>query len=353
MGRNTCRLWKKKINYDIIIFRMRLIKQEKISLYIDNDEKYHFIVGEMLRKENLKFASNCESALKVIKENSGKLGTIMFCIDDMDHFYFVNELFNLKNSYEHLIILSKYLDAFQMYELITAYGAEDYITKPFTKQAIFTSYHSVKKMVNKRLKRLINDLLFFNESIRFYNNKFKLDHPMSQLGLGQFGDQINHLTKIKNKLDQFIEFPKSRHPNILFVEDEKSIIHIYQNFVKEKPFRAFYSETLKKESKEIIKREKIDIIILDLGLGDGHGIELLYDVYDKDCTSFELPDVVVISSGYEKETVVDVINAGAKVFINKPMTYKKFISVIYQLTFLRYMRQELKLTRNNESALSK
>ena len=78
---------------------------------------------------------------------------------------------------------------------------------------------------------------------------------------------------------------------------------------------------------------------------DGHGVNLLKEIYDQDCTNAELPDVIVISSYYEKDTVVDVINAGAKIFINKPMTYKKFISIIYQLTFLRYMRKELNVKK--------
>ena len=91
--------------------------------------------------------------------------------------------------------------------------------------------------------------------------------------------------------------------------------------------------------------ETIQIIILDLGLPDGHGVNLLKEIYEHDCTDPELPDVIVISSYFEKDTVIDVINAGAKTFINKPMTYKKFISVIYQLTFLRYMRRELDIKK--------
>ena len=69
----------------------------------------------------------------------------------------------------------------------------------------------------------------------------------------------------------------------------------------------------------------------------------LTEIYKDDPLNTSSPDVIVISSFYEKKTVLDVISEGAKLFINKPMTYKKFISSIYQLTFLRFMRKELKV----------
>ena len=50
-----------------------------------------------------------------------------------------------------------------------------------------------------------------------------------------------------------------------FIDDEKNIIDVYQNFVEDKPFNSFFSQSLS-ESRVVLARESIDIIILDLGL---------------------------------------------------------------------------------------
>ena len=193
-------------------------------------------------------------------------------------------------------------------------------------------------------QRLHHDLNFFNDNIRYFNDRFNLEPPIELIRLEPLDQQIQNLLQIKKQLEKFFQFQKSSRPNILFIDDEKTIIDVYQNFVEDKPFNSFFSQNLA-ESRKVLMDQCIDIIILDLGLTDGHGVNLLKEIYDQDCTSTELPDVIVISSYYEKDTVVNVINAGAKIFINKPMTYKKFISIIYQLTFLRYMRKELNVKK--------
>ena len=137
---------------------------------------------------------------------------------------------------------------------------------------------------------------------------------------------------------------QNQNDQIFYLLTTKNIIDVYQQFVSDKPFNPFISGSLK-ESRDVLKEKQIDLIILDLGLPDGHGLNLLTEIYKEDPLNTSLPDVIVISSFYEKKTVLDVISAGAKLFINKPMTYKKFISSIYQLTFLRYMRRKLNIKK--------
>ena len=196
--------------------------------------------------------------------------------------------------------------------------------------------------INVYKARLMQDIHFLNEAISLLSDKFEIQFPT--IGFEPLDVHIEKLLYVRKKLEVKSPFSKIQRPNILFIDDEKNIIDVYQQFVKDKPFNPFFSGNLK-ESRQILAEKDIELIILDLGLPDGHGISLLKEIYSNDPLDTASPDVIVISSYYEKTTVIEVINAGAKVFINKPMTYNKFISVINQLTFLRFMRKELALKK--------
>ena len=45
----------------------------------------------------------------------------------------MNEIFNQTNDINSLILISNSLDSIQMYELVSMYGAMDYLTKPYSK----------------------------------------------------------------------------------------------------------------------------------------------------------------------------------------------------------------------------
>ncbi|MEK9726925.1 MAG: response regulator [Candidatus Margulisiibacteriota bacterium] len=315
------------------------IKKNKL-LYIDFEEKYQFIIGEIFKSEaEVIYASSFADVKQLYAGNSDPIATIFLCVDQIEHSKIINEIFKQTGDIPSLILISNTLDSIQMYDLVAMYGAKDYLTKPYSKNSVLKIYQQLldegKSVFNQRL---INDTRLFNRAISTYNTDHNLGLPL--LNLEPLDHQIDKLSKIQQKLKEVQDVPKSKRPDILFIDDEKNIIDVYQQFVSDKPFNPFFSGSLK-ESRQVLQDKKIDLIILDLGLPDGHGINLLKEIYAQNPLDTNVPDVIVISSYYEKTTVIDVIGAGAKVFINKPMTYKKFISVIYQLTFLRYMRKEL------------
>ena len=325
------------------IFKSKPEKLKKKLLYIDYEEQYRFIIGEIFKdKADVTFASSLEHLESLFADNYiNSIDIVFLCVDQIDHSKIVNLIYAKTKSLPPLILISNTLDAIQMYDLVSVYGALDYIGKPFSRNIISQLFDDVinsDQSVYK--KRMLNDLNQFNQIIDDFNVRFKLNLPC--LKLEPLDRQIEKLSQIQNELKAHIDFPKSKRPNILFIDDEKNIIDVYQQFVSDKPFNPFFSGSLK-ESREVLKEKQIDLIILDLGLPDGHGINLLTEIYKDNPLNTSSPDVIVISSFYEKKTVLDVISEGAKLFINKPMTYKKFISSIYQLTFLRFMRKELKV----------
>jgi DNA-binding NtrC family response regulator len=328
------------------LFKTKQENNKKKLLYIDFEEEYRFIIGEIFKqKADITFASSLEHLESLFSDNYiNSIDIAFLCVDQIDHSKIINLIHTKTKSLPPIILISNTLDAIQMYDLVSVYGAIDYIGKPFSKNVISQLYDDAL-VANDSVykKRLLNDLDQFNQIIDDFNITFKLNLPC--LKLEPLDRQIEKLSLIQKELKANIDFPKSKRPNILFIDDEKNIIDVYQQFVSDKPFNPFFSGSLK-ESRDVLKEKQIDLIILDLGLPDGHGINLLTEIYKDDPLNTSSPDVIVISSFYEKKTVLDVISAGAKLFINKPMTYKKFISSIYQLTFLRFMRKELKMKVN-------
>ena len=168
------------------------------------------------------------------------------------------------------------------------------------------------------------------------------------MGYDTLSNQVKKLKGITTTVNNIESFPKSKRLNILFIDDEKNIIDIYKQFMEDKPFNTFYSYNLA-ESRKTLSKKEIDIIILDLGLPDGHGVNLLQELYKDNPTAIEKPDVIIVSSYFEKDTVVNVIRSGAKVYINKPMSYQQLMTVIYEITFLRYCRENFKIEHLTKS----
>jgi DNA-binding NtrC family response regulator len=319
-------------------------EKKKKLLYIDHEEKYRFVIGEIFKdKADVLFASSYNDVQQMYSEEAPDFSIIFMCVDQIEHSKIINDIFSITKDVPPLVLISNTLDAIQMYELVSIYGAKDFITKPYSSNGITNLFDQIIQDGRSVYKqRLIHDLNKFNKNIDQFNQQFNLELP--PLKMEPLDQQIEYLSSIQQKLKEFKSFPKSKRPNILFIDDEKNIIDVYQQFVSDKPFTPFFSGSLK-ESRLVLKEKNIDLIILDLGLPDGHGINLLKEIYADDPLDNNVPDVIVISSYFEKATVIDVIAAGAKIFINKPMTYKKFISSIYQLTFLRFMRQELNISK--------
>lgn len=108
---------------------------------------------------------------------------------------------------------------------------------------------------------------------------------------------------------------------ILIVEDEFVNREILR-MILEQDYETAVAEN-RAEAMAFIRdnRETLSLILLDLNLPDGHGLELLHELKEDELTS-RLPVIVLTS---DKEAEVESLNSGASDFISKPYPMNEII----------------------------
>jgi CheY-like chemotaxis protein len=113
--------------------------------------------------------------------------------------------------------------------------------------------------------------------------------------------------------------------NILIIEDDENFIHILRSYLKATNCKIFVSDGNK--VLETIKKNKINLVLLDLGLGDIDGYKVL-----KDVKSHNKNIVVIVQSAYAvSEFRKKAYDLGADDFLSKPITKNQMLNSISKL----------------------
>lgn len=120
--------------------------------------------------------------------------------------------------------------------------------------------------------------------------------------------------------------------NILLVEDDKSLNRGIKFKLTREGFNVFSAESLK-EAREIFKKEKLGLIILDINLPDGCGFDFCNEVR-------AISDVLILflTACDQEVDIVTGLDMGADDYITKPFSLMVLISRINAL-----LRRNLKV----------
>lgn len=100
--------------------------------------------------------------------------------------------------------------------------------------------------------------------------------------------------------------------SILLVEDNEDIMRFNASMLKMKGYQIFKAECLEK-AREIIEFQDIDLIVLDIMLPDGNGIDFCKEIKK----THDIP-VIFVSALGESEDIIAGIRAGGDDYIPKP-----------------------------------
>lgn len=100
--------------------------------------------------------------------------------------------------------------------------------------------------------------------------------------------------------------------NVLIVEDEQAIRRFLRTALEAEGLRVYDADTLQRGLLEAATR-KPDLVILDLGLPDGDGIDFILDLRQWS----QIP-VIVLSARTEEYDKIAALDAGADDYLSKP-----------------------------------
>lgn len=100
--------------------------------------------------------------------------------------------------------------------------------------------------------------------------------------------------------------------NVLIVEDEQAIRRFLRTALEADGLRVYDADTLQRGLLEAATR-KPDLVILDLGLPDGDGIDFI-----RDLRQWSQVPVIVLSARAEEHDKIAALDAGADDYLSKP-----------------------------------
>jgi len=115
------------------------------------------------------------------------------------------------------------------------------------------------------------------------------------------------------------------HPTVLLVDDDLTITHRYKRFMENEPINLVHVDTGEAALRHL-QQATPAAILLELGLPDMNGMEILKSVYEqkRNCA------VVVITMVNTVKVVVEAMRYGISNFLEKPVQADQFIATLRQ-----------------------
>ena len=110
-------------------------------------------------------------------------------------------------------------------------------------------------------------------------------------------------------------------PQALILDDDPDFLSSLVELVKREGFEVTTASTIA-EAREKLSKSVPGLLITDLMLPDGNGIDLLKDLPENP------PDVVIVSGQATVETAVEALRFGALDYLTKPIDIPRLKSVL-------------------------
>ena len=107
---------------------------------------------------------------------------------------------------------------------------------------------------------------------------------------------------------------------VLVVEDDREIRALIQSSLSVEGFEVHTAVTLR-EAQVLLENTAPDVIVLDLGLPDGDGVELVWQVRRQYTTP-----ILVVSARHQEAQKIALLDAGADDYLSKPFSVAELLA---------------------------
>lgn len=128
--------------------------------------------------------------------------------------------------------------------------------------------------------------------------------------------------------------------NILLVEDNITIVKGLKYAFEKSNYNLAYTTTIFDANNYLKNNSNIDLIILDITLPDGNGIQL----FEEKIKKLEIPTIFLTAKD-DEETVVKGLTIGAEDYITKPFSTKELLARINKI-LIRLKKQSIISIKN-------
>ena len=351
----------------------------KTVLVVDDEQDQRELIYEILHgKYEVIQAKDGQTAIDMFTKYKEKIDVILLDLQlpDMSGREVFQKFREITvTEIPNIIVVSGSNDPEDIIDSFTENDAFFHLEKPYsTKELIAVIEQSLTESMSIRQnKRIAQDAalrrILIDRNVRILNERITVNMKYGKIlsaddaqSLSIRFENIINAIDGREKVVKFLEedtgikAPKRWSPKILFVEDELDFQELLRDYLVLKGY-VIYSAASVKEAREVIQKQlDLDIILLDMGLPDGYGKEIIEDLTEgieewykhKNSLLTTQPDIVVHSAYIDRDTIRDVIRAGALTYVNKPApcsdVHKKLESVFeqrYQLSCIRFLSDEL------------
>lgn len=123
--------------------------------------------------------------------------------------------------------------------------------------------------------------------------------------------------------------------SILVIDDEENIRTLLEDILKSDGYRVYLSDG-GEEAMELLRKEKIDLIILDMMMPKANGQELytaMKVAFKREGIEERVPPAVILTAhpGSEKTQFLLMMESGIKKLISKPFQISELLEAVKEL----------------------
>ena len=132
-------------------------------------------------------------------------------------------------------------------------------------------------------------------------------------------------------------------PSLLIVEDSPAMIHMYKGFLANEPYDIQAVETLG-AGREAVGASAPDLILLDIQLPDGNGLDLLKTLAEM---KMAIPVIVMTAHG-SINVAVDAMREGAYDFLVKPFAKERLLRTLHNARETKQLKTQVEEFQKTE-----
>ena len=204
-------------------------------------------------------------------------------------------------------------------------GAFDYIVGPFKKESLLQKLNLAVKNIDytQKLKEL-TERVIIEQATQTLKSEKNLTHS------GDNHRSSPEILSLRDKLKVYQEDnPLHNQARLLIIEDNESILISLQKLLVSS-FEVNVAQNLD-QARALIKKQKFDLILLDIYLPDGIGTDFIQEIKEEQ----EFCAIIIMTAYKEIDLAIKALQLGADDYLNKPFLETTLMNALYKhLKFL-------------------